>query len=953
MKGRTRFHFRLIVWACLLVAVGVAPGATAQELRGQIVGVVTDSSGAALPGVLVTVTGPSLIQPQTTVSGTDGSYRFPPLAPGDYTVVFELDQFQTVRREGVELTLRAVLKIDAALAPAGVSTEVNVVADALVVDVKSTAVGTSFSKELLTSIPTGRDLWSTMALAPGFSMSGVDVGGSHVGSQTRTQSYGVNGYTRTLIEGIISNNSRTSNSAYLDYGSLQEYELGASGAMGEAAGPGSLLNFAVKSGADTFHGSALFNYQNDSMRSLNVPDALATPGARDENGFMAPPDGIGESNSIASAYDLNGDMGGPIWRGKARFYVSLRDNDVLSTVAGLPGLEIESRLSNFTGKVNYSFNARNTLIGYYSWRYKLDSDRGISAAVPRESARNQDGRMHLAKLEWTSMLSNRLFLDLQGGLHYATNFYIPPVESVGPGRQDLVTGQYSGANPSLSDSSDKRPQFTGSLSYSSDATSWGSHFLKVGFQIHKYTGQAGRYSVGDIFYYDRNGVPAEVAIYNTPVYPLDSNRNIGIYAQDEWSVTQRVTLNVGVRYDNYTLGWPALSAVPNQSAYFAPVDTPATTVAKWNSLGARFGLAWDVRGNGRTSLRAFAGRFYIDPSTNVSEGANPVGFAQRRYVFNDLNGNKLLDDGELGRFLSTSGGGGFVRVDPNIKPPYGEELSLHAEHEVFEGASMRVSYVYKNLRDLDAEVDVGLLPTFTTPYTHVDAGPDGVVGTADDQALSLVDRTAGGVSDRMWTNPGSAVGTPENKADYQTVELALNRRLRGRWMLMASFGHTWLKEFIREGARTDVQDFVGNVQDFRWNPNQRHFGRQNSSYWNLKGIGRYETPFWDISASATYRLMSGYNWVRTVSVRFPVAGSTTIPASELSANRAPRISILDLRVDKAIDIGLGKLTFVADVSNLLNAGTVTNFRTGSGSRFKEVIALLPPRALRIGAEWRF
>ncbi|MCX6553316.1 MAG: carboxypeptidase-like regulatory domain-containing protein, partial [Acidobacteria bacterium] len=428
MSRRILGYFELCVWVCLLLAPGLAPGAAAQELRGQIVGVVTDSTGGALPGVTVTVTGQALIQPQTTVTGSDGGYRLPPLPPGDYSVVFELSQFQTERREGIQLTLRAVLKVNASLAPAGVSAEVNVVAGAPVVDVKSTAMGTSFSKELLTSIPTARDLWSAMALAPGFSMSGVDVGGSHIGSQTRTQSYGVNGYTRTLIEGIISNNSRTSNSAYLDYGSLQEYELGASGSMGEAAGPGSLLNFAVKSGADSFHGSALAYYQNDSLRTLNVPDALATPGGKDEDGFVAPPGGIGDSNSIASMYDLNGDLGGPIVRGKARFYVSLRDNDIFSTVAGLPGVKIESRLSNATAKVNYSFNARNSLVGFYTWRYKLDSDRGISAAVPRESARNQDGRMHLAKLEWTSILTNRLFLDLQAGWHKATNFYTPPVD---------------------------------------------------------------------------------------------------------------------------------------------------------------------------------------------------------------------------------------------------------------------------------------------------------------------------------------------------------------------------------------------------------------------------------------------------------------------------------------------------------------------------------------------
>ena len=386
MNGRIQSCSRVFAWVSLLALVAWAPPAMAQELRGQIIGVVSDSTGAALPGVLVTITGPGLIQPQVTTTGADGGYRFPPLPPADYSVTFELPGFQSLRREGIQLSLRNVLRIDATLGPATVVAEVQVVARAPIVDVTSTAVGTSFNKETLADIPSARDLWSTMALAPGFSMSGVDVGGSHVGSQTGFAVYGVATGQRTLIEGIISNNSRTSNSGdNSDYGSFQEFELGASGNMGEAAGPGALMNFTVKSGTDQFHGGLLTNYQNKSLRGQNVPDALATPGGVDEDGFVAPPAGIGESNAIAKMYDLSGDVGGPIVKERARFYGSYRDNSYYNTVAGLPGVETQSRLMNATAKIDYAFNARNSLIGFYSWRYKLDACCGISAAVPLDA----------------------------------------------------------------------------------------------------------------------------------------------------------------------------------------------------------------------------------------------------------------------------------------------------------------------------------------------------------------------------------------------------------------------------------------------------------------------------------------------------------------------------------------------------------------------------------------
>ena len=295
MNGGIQSYSRLFARVSLLALATWAPPAMAQELRGQIIGVVSDATGAALPGVLVTITGPGLIQPQVTTTGADGGYRFPPLPPANYSVEFELPGFQSLRREGIQLSLRNVLKVDATLGPATVVAEVQVVARAPIVDVTSTAVGTSFNKETLADIPSARDLWSTMALAPGFSMSGVDVGGSHVGSQTGFTSYGVATGQRTLIEGIISNNSRSSNSGYFDYGSFQEFELGASGNMGEAAGPGALMNFTVKSGTDQFHGGLLTNYQNKSLRGDNVPDALATPGGVDEDGFVAPPAGMGRA----------------------------------------------------------------------------------------------------------------------------------------------------------------------------------------------------------------------------------------------------------------------------------------------------------------------------------------------------------------------------------------------------------------------------------------------------------------------------------------------------------------------------------------------------------------------------------------------------------------------------------------------------------------------------------
>jgi hypothetical protein len=219
--------------------------ATSQDLRGDIVGTAQDSSGGVLPGVLVTVTGPTLIIPQTATTLDRGEYRFPSLPTGTYSVTFELAGFQTVRHEGIVLTLRRVMTVDATMAPAAITEAVQVVASAATIDVTTTSQGTSFTNEVMSSIPVTRDIWSTMALAAGFQMASQDVGGSNLGTQTGFSAYGNDQAARTLVEGVIMGDGRAGNSGYFDYGSFDEFELGASGAMGEVAGPGGILSFAV------------------------------------------------------------------------------------------------------------------------------------------------------------------------------------------------------------------------------------------------------------------------------------------------------------------------------------------------------------------------------------------------------------------------------------------------------------------------------------------------------------------------------------------------------------------------------------------------------------------------------------------------------------------------------------------------------------------------------------
>src|SRR5439155_17395301 len=225
-----------IAGSILMLLVLAALPAAAQELRGRVVGTVTDNTGGVLPGATVTASGPVLIQPQATTSATDGIYRFPALPSGVYTLTFEASGFRTLRREGIRVGLNTTLTVDAQLPLATVSESVTITGESPAVDVKTTSIGTSFTKELLQDIPNARDVWAAMSQAPGFQMTGYDVGGSYTGTQTGYLTYGVGDQNKTLLEGINVTEATNANAGYFDFGSFEEFQLGGAGNMGEQAG---------------------------------------------------------------------------------------------------------------------------------------------------------------------------------------------------------------------------------------------------------------------------------------------------------------------------------------------------------------------------------------------------------------------------------------------------------------------------------------------------------------------------------------------------------------------------------------------------------------------------------------------------------------------------------------------------------------------------------------------
>src|SRR5690606_2874057 len=209
-QGRPHQEDQMTRWSifalsCILALATAAP-AFAQgggaSSTGTIQGRVTDAQGAVLPGVTVTATSPSLLGQQTTVSSETGNYRFPAVPSGVYALTYELAGFNTLRREGIQITLGFTANVNVDLTLATLQETVTVTGESPVIDTSTTRVQQNFKLEQLQSIPNGRDMWALLAVTPSVQMSRIDVGGNRAGTQTGYNAYGFSGQVRVLIEGI-------------------------------------------------------------------------------------------------------------------------------------------------------------------------------------------------------------------------------------------------------------------------------------------------------------------------------------------------------------------------------------------------------------------------------------------------------------------------------------------------------------------------------------------------------------------------------------------------------------------------------------------------------------------------------------------------------------------------------------------------------------------------------
>ena len=331
--------------------------------QAAITGVVRDTSGAVLPGVTVEAASPVLIErTRSVVSDDTGQYRIVDLRPGTYSVTFTLPGFNTVKREGIELTGDFVATVTAELRVGALEETVTVTGESPTVDVQSTRVQNIVDKEVLAAIPSSRGATGIQSLVPGMSSNG-DAGGITGGSG------GMAGFihgarasdSRTLHDGINTGwAGANSNAAVSNVAGSQETVLTVSGGLGEAETAGAMLNIIPRDGGNQFSGTVFVSGASGGMQGSNYTDDLRAAGLR-------------SPAELKKVYDFNPMGGGRIIQDKLWFYLTYREVVAENTIPGIffnrnAGDPTKWLVDFDTSRPSYGDSVTRNAIGRLTWQ---------------------------------------------------------------------------------------------------------------------------------------------------------------------------------------------------------------------------------------------------------------------------------------------------------------------------------------------------------------------------------------------------------------------------------------------------------------------------------------------------------------------------------------------------------------------------------------------------------
>jgi len=893
----------------LLLTIAVLSFPQSRE-TGAIIGRVTDEQKTPLPGVAVTLTGKNLMGSRSTVSDTQGNFRFPALPPGEYSVKSVLAGFKSVVQENIRLTTTVSLSLDLVMAQAALAEEVTVQAKSPTVDIKSTESGSvTLSNEMLRNLPTSQFTSDIVNMAPGVNNDVAYGAGSGRGISWQMDGVGVgdpDGGTAWV---------------FLDYNIIEEAKVMGVGLPAEYGNfTGVIFNLITKSGGNQFAGHVEMDYQGAQKRP-GMSNNWVLPagnfwGTANNSAYASDFPDI--TSPIESMLDANFHLGGPIMKDKLWFYAGLQWYNSRTWPTGFPYAQDYKQprwfvklTSQLTNKTNFTFSFEND---GYDGTY-----RGGSATVSPEATVNQLDPNYVLSLSLTHIFSPSTFVDVKFAGFYGyynleprtgrdtnSHFYLDanPADPTRPDNMRYFSSGYYAEHPRY------RYQVNASLTHYAEDFIKGSHDFKFGVELERsisknlygYTGK------NHMYYEDYwgGGYTGNYLAYKYDGYNIDTRMvRLEAFAQDSWQITDRLNINLGLRFSQ---NWGTVSGVSG-------------VVFNTHRLAPRIGFTYDLLGDKSTVLKAHYGQFTDGVYGGMFDRMNKIWSDKIFYAWN-------LDTSTWDEYKRNVHG--TWSVDSNIKHPYMDQFTAGLERELFKDTSFSVTYIYRSFHN------------FISPYNTLAAFKKTTVTPAapfNNQSYTLYSLTSG--NDANWvitnlenlTDLYSSLGLTFNPyRKYSGLELLFNKRFSNRWQLMMSYVYskTW-GTINNSGSYTDI-----GWGDFRYGPDPNMWinadGKMSADPTHqVKIQGSYVLPF-DIRLNAYFTAISGDTWTaRFRSKVYGTGGRVTFFLEPRGSERYPMQKNLDLRLEKYFVLaGKYQLGILFDIFNVFNESVITSWGTRIG-----------------------
>jgi len=922
-----------------------------------IAGVVRDTSGAVMPGVTVEASSPALIERVRSVTTDErGQYKIVDLRPGTYVVTFALPGFATVKREGIDLPATFTATVNADLRVGGLEETLTVTGASPMVDTQTVLRRQVVSKDTIDAMPTSKN-WSTIGvMTVGVSSNQNDVGGSAGEHQNQLKAHGGSFNDRLVqLDGIMNANMACNYSCTglsTNDASTQElsYEFGAISA--EVAGGGVRVNIIPKDGGNRFSGSGFLNFANDKLQGGNVDDTQRSQG-------------ITTADSILKIYDASGAFGGPLkkdslWFWTAHrywgyeqirtntFYESNQSTFVFTPDLTRPGTETQRNASDDI-RLTWQMSSRNKLSGYFSIApRKTEHWTLVSTLQPDASNLQNLPKNNFETVTFRSTLSAKLLFE--AGMGNTTETWTrEPVEdsvtSLGYPVTEQTTGVSFRAYPANFSSN-----YTSLRSYRSSLTYvTGSHAFKWGMTLQEGPADTDIWTNKDTFLTVRLGQPFSVSVRTTPYTTHERLvADLGIYAQDQWTI-KRLTVNAGLRWD-YLNNKVGAQDAPGGTWIGPRHFDELSDVPNYKDLSPRLGVAYDVRGNGKTALKATLSRYVQTSTVGFARLLNPfntsVNSATRSWT--DANRDGIPQVSELGPLSNTSFGQVSIatRYDPETIHGFDHrrnnwEVSTTLSHELMSRVSAEVSYFRRAQGHFTTTDNLDLAPgdfqsycvTAPTDPRLPNGGGNPICGLYDVSAVKF-----GLASNNLVTFVDN---TGKQTEVFNGVDIAMNARLRAGVFLTGGFatGNTHF---------ASCDSFVDNPKtEFGLTAATNTFSYCDyDSGWlsQAKLTGSYTLPWQQIQLGGVLQNLPGQQILAQWNItqadasanlgRALSGGANTsrvVPLVKPGTMFTPRRTQVDLRASKNFALsGARKVQVMVDIFNAFNSNAAVGATSNAG-----------------------